>query len=47
MPEEERDEKIEKFRSGVINTLITDNFLSRGFDVPEIKLVINFELSKN
>ena len=44
MTKEERDEYIEKFRKGEINTIITTNLLSRGFDMHEIKLVINFDV---
>ncbi len=44
MSKEERDEYIEKFRTGKINTIITTNLLSRGFDMHEIKLVINFDV---
>jgi ATP-dependent RNA helicase DDX19/DBP5 len=44
MSKEERDEYIEKFRVGTINTIITTNLLSRGFDMHEIKLVINFDV---
>lgn len=44
MTKEERDEYIEKFRVGSINTIVTTNLLSRGFDMHEIKLVINFDV---
>jgi len=44
MTKEERDEYIEKFRKGEVNTIITTNLLSRGFDMHEIKLVINFDV---
>ena len=44
MSKEERDEYIEKFRTGAISTIITTNLLSRGFDMHEIKLVINFDV---
>ncbi len=44
MSREERDEYIEKFRVGTIMTIITTNLLSRGFDMHEVKLVINFDV---
>ena len=34
MTKEERDEYIEKFRVGSINTIVSTNLLSRGFDMP-------------
>lgn len=44
MSPEERDEMIEKFRSGEISVIITTNLLARGIDVPEIQIVINFDV---
>jgi ATP-dependent RNA helicase DDX19/DBP5 len=44
MTPEERDEYVEKFRKGEISVVITTNLLSRGIDVPEIQLVINFDV---
>lgn len=44
MAPEERDEMIEKFRSGEISVIITTNLLARGIDVPEIQIVINFDI---
>lgn len=41
---EERDETIQKFRKGEINVLITTNMLARGIDVPEVQIVINFDM---
>jgi len=41
---EERDEMITKFRAGEISVIITTNLLARGIDVPEIQLVINFDV---
>ena len=35
---------IEKFRKGERTIVITTDLLSRGFDMPEIKLVINFDV---
>ena len=36
MSHEERDEMIEKFRTGEVSVVITTNMLARGIDVPEI-----------
>jgi len=44
MSPEERDEMIEKFRQGEISVIITTNLLARGIDVPEIQIVINFDV---
>ena len=46
MTHQERDEFVEKFRKGEVNVIITTNMLSRGLDVPEIQLVINFDVPK-
>jgi superfamily II DNA/RNA helicase len=44
MTREERDEYIEKFRNGEVKIVITTDLLSRGFDMPTIQLVINFDV---
>lgn len=44
MTPEERDEYVEKFRKQEINVVITTNLLARGIDVPEIQVVINFDV---
>lgn len=44
MDNSERDEYIEKFRKREISVVITTNMLSRGLDVPEVQLVINFDV---
>lgn len=44
MTKEERDEFVEKFRKQEINVVITTNLLARGIDIPEIQLVINFDV---
>ena len=36
MSYEERDEIIEKFRTGEVSVFITSNMLARGIDVPEV-----------
>ena len=44
MQPEERDEMIAKFRSGEVAVIITTNMLARGIDVPEVEIVINFDV---
>jgi superfamily II DNA/RNA helicase len=44
MTAEERDKTMQKFRNQEINVLITTDLLSRGIDVPETELVINFDV---
>ena len=46
MDNDERDEYIRKFREREVNFVITTNMLSRGIDIPEIKLVVNFDIPK-
>uniref|UniRef100_A0A7S3FTQ4 Helicase C-terminal domain-containing protein n=1 Tax=Strombidium rassoulzadegani TaxID=1082188 RepID=A0A7S3FTQ4_9SPIT len=40
----ERDDIIDQFRKGNIDTLISTNVLARGIDVPEVDLVINYDV---
>ena len=44
MSKEERDKTIQQFRAGEINVLITTNLVARGIDVPEVDLVINYDV---
>ena len=44
MEKDERDEMIAKFRDGEISVIITTNMLARGIDVPEIQIVISFDV---
>jgi len=44
MEAKERDEMMEKFRKGVVHVVITTNLLARGVDIPEIEIVINFDV---
>ena len=44
LSKEERDDCCNKFREGAINVIIATNLLSRGFDMPCVKLVINFDV---
>lgn len=46
MSKEERDEMMEKFRIREVNVLLTTNLLARGIDIPEVELVINFDVPK-
>jgi ATP-dependent RNA helicase DDX19/DBP5 len=44
MSYEERDEMMQKFRNCEVNVIITTNMLARGIDVPEVEIVINFDV---
>lgn len=44
MPFEERDRIIDAFRTDVISALISTNVLARGIDVPQVDIVINFDI---
>jgi len=44
MSQEERDDVINKFRSGATRVLIATDVLARGIDVQQVNLVINFDL---
>lgn len=44
MEQDERNNVIKQFRAGTSRILITTGLLSRGFDVQQISLVINFDL---
>ena len=44
MAADERNEYIQKFIQREIQIVITTNVLARGIDIPEIKLVINFDV---
>lgn len=37
---------MEKFRNREVNVVLTTNLLARGIDIPEIDLVINFDVPK-
>lgn len=47
MPQNERDEIMEKFRSGESRVLITTDIFARGIDVSQVSLVINYDLPNN
>eukprot|EP00775_Hariotina_reticulata_P011099 gene11099-11253_t len=44
MPFEDRDRVVNEFRRGVTKILISTDVLSRGFDVSQVTLVINYDL---
>ncbi len=44
MSNEEREQVMAKFRKCEVNVIITTNMLARGIDVPEIEIVINFDV---
>ena len=44
MGPKERDEMMGKFRNGEVSVFITTNMLARGIDVPEVEIVINYDV---
>jgi superfamily II DNA/RNA helicase len=40
----ERDAIMAKFRTGEISVIITTNMLARGIDVPQVQIVINYDV---
>jgi ATP-dependent RNA helicase DDX19/DBP5 len=44
MSKELRDETVKRFRDQEIHVLITTNLMARGIDVPEVDLVINYDV---
>jgi translation initiation factor 4A len=47
MQQDERNTVIKSFRSGSTRVLLTTGLLSRGFDVQQVSLVINFDLPRD
>jgi len=47
MPQDERDEIMKQFRSGQARVLITTDLWSRGIDVSQVSLVINYDLPRD
>ena len=44
MDNKDRDQIIDQFRLNAFTTLISTNVLARGIDVPEVDIVINFDV---
>lgn len=44
MDKAQRDQLIDNFRCSKFSTLISTNVLARGIDVPEVDLVINYDV---
>ncbi|XP_063719084.1 eukaryotic initiation factor 4A-III [Symsagittifera roscoffensis] len=47
MPQKERNEIMKEFRAGHTRVLITTDVWARGVDVPQVSLVINYDLPNN
>ena len=47
MTQEDRNEIIKEFRDGKTRLLLTTDLLSRGIDIPQVNLVINYDLPIN
>ena len=47
MPQKERDQIMQEFRSGTSRVLITTDVWARGTDVSNVSLVINYDLPSN
>ena len=45
--QQERDDIIQKFRNGDTRILLTTDLLARGIDIPQVNLVINYDLPQN
>ena len=46
LKQQERDNVMRDFRSGVTRVLVTTDLLARGIDVYQVSLVINYEMPK-
>ena len=47
MTQDERNEIVKDFRDGKTRLLLTTDLLSRGIDIPQVNLVINYDLPQN
>jgi len=47
MPQSERDSTMKDFRDGKTRILLTTDILSRGIDIPQVNLVVNYDLPQN
>ena len=46
LPQSERISSLEKFRAGAVRVLVCTDVASRGLDIPEVDLVINFDIPR-
>jgi len=44
MTQEQRDEVVKEFRDGKTRLLLTTDLLARGIDIPQVNLVVNYDL---
>ena len=47
MAQEERNKIVNEFRNGETRLLLTTDLLARGIDIPQVNLVINYDLPMN
>ena len=47
MSQSDRERKLEKFRKGRISVLVATDVASRGLDIPNVDLVLHYELPKD
>jgi superfamily II DNA/RNA helicase len=47
LPQEERAEAYQDFRKGGFRVLVATDLASRGLDMPEVELIVNFDLPKH
>ena len=47
MTQQERDTVVKQFRDGLTRILLTTDLLSRGIDIPQVNMVINYDLPIN
>jgi superfamily II DNA/RNA helicase len=47
MNQQERDNVVKLFRNGTTRILLTTDLLSRGIDIPQVNMVINYDLPIN
>ena len=47
MTQKERDNIVKEFRDGKTRLLLTTDLLSRGIDIPQVNMVINYDLPPN
>ena len=47
MTQQERDNVVKEFRDGKTRLLLTTDLLSRGIDIPQVNMVVNYDLPPN